>query len=127
MVMVKASHTMANGNRLERLSDQSAVATELTLTSTSSSAGKNAPRAWRLRTVHVTYTGAFTGSVTIKIVSALGTEYDEVLGPLSFTAETEQVLRPNDTMLYNADDQIEVVAPLLAAQTSQIEVKRELI
>lgn len=127
MAMVKSSHTMAGKTRLERLSDQSAVATELNLTSTPTSDGKNADRPWRLKSVHVRYSAAFTGSATIRIDSALGAAYDEVVAPLSFTAETEQVFRPTEEMCFNADDNIEVIAPLLAAETSIIEVKRELL
>jgi hypothetical protein len=118
---------MAGKTRLERLSDLSAVATQLTLTSTPSSDGKNANRPWRLKSVHVRYSAAFTGSVTIRIDSALGAAYDEVIAPLSFTAELEKVFRPSEEMCFNADDNIEVVAPLLAGNTSIIEVKRELL
>lgn len=127
MVFVKTSHTLADSRRLERLSDESASGVGLTVTSTTSSAGKNAPRAWQLKSVHVRYSAAFTGSVTIEIISALGTTFNETVAPLAFTADIEMTFRPTDQMCFNADDQIEVIAPLLASETVAIEVKRELL
>lgn len=127
MVFVKTSHTLADKRRLERLSDESASGVGLTLTSTSSDAGKNAARAWKLKSVHVRYSANFTGSVTIELQSALGATFNESLPALSFTAEVEQVFRPTDQICMNADDQIEVIAPSLASETVAIEVKRELL
>ncbi len=109
---------------LEFLRDQSASGAILNFATTSTNG-----RPWRIISILVTYSAAFTGTVSVKKDSGTGALYDETLPDMTFGAETEKVYRPaaDQAIIYDGGDNLEVTCPLLATKTSQVEVVRELL
>lgn len=81
-----------------------------------------AGKAGRLTMVLVTYSASTTQNITVVLDNGAGPAYDVTLNTIAISAGTQGIYLPATPIPFNADDQIVVTAPALAAQTSSIAV-----
>ncbi len=118
MALVTKTFPNSNVAVTNVFSDESASGAGLTVT-TSSFNG----RPFRLDSIHVRYSASTTKTVTVTKDSGKGAAYDEDLGDISVSTSVEGGARfGDDGFRFAGDDQIVIVAPLLAANTVSIEV-----
>ena len=72
--------------------------------------------------VYVTYSAAATVNVTVTLNSILLAAYDFLLDTMALSAATQDSFVPTEPLFLQAGDVLDVFAPLLAAQTSQIAI-----
>lgn len=105
---------------LERHSDQSASGANLTVSTPSG-------KARRILFVTVKYSATATVNETMTLNSGAGAAWDTLLNTLVINADTDGVWIPDEDVIIGEDDIIDVLAPLLAAETSAVAIYSELM
>jgi len=117
MALVTKGFPNADKTKTQVFSDESDPNTELTVTTTSLDG-----RPFKLEAIHVRYNASTTQTITVTKDSGKGAAFDEDLGDISISGAVEGSARFGVGNIFAGNDQIVVVAPALAAQTSTIEV-----
>lgn len=68
--------------------------------------------------ITIKYSAAFTGDVTITLNSHLGAAFDTLLLTLTFAGERDALYKFDEPLILTEGDSIDVLCPLLAAETS---------
>lgn len=79
----------------------------------------------RIIMVTVKYSAAQTATVTCTLNANAGSGYDTLLQNISFANATDGVWIPDREVRLTGGDALDVVAPLLAAQTSAVQIYTE--
>ncbi len=79
-----------------------------------------------IKQIMIKYSAAFTGTLTVTLNSALGGAFDTLIQNVAMSAARDAVVLFEDQELsLAADDALDVLAPLLASQTSSVAVYAE--
>lgn len=112
------AHTQNDGTVLETWSAASASGQAAT-TSTSTSGSR------RLKMVTVKYSGAASVTATVTLNAAAGAAYDTLLQNITFSAATDGAYIPIEDLPIQDGDAIDVLAPAVTSQTSQVVIYTE--
>lgn len=117
---LNSSPIRARGSAVQTWSNESATNTTMTV-----STGPGA--VLRVVGVSVVYSGAASVTATVTLNSALGAAFDVLLQNIVFGAETDGFWTPDQEILLDPGDALDVVAPQVAAVTSTITIITEAV
>lgn len=112
------AHAQTDGTVMETWSQTSASGQAAT-TSTGTVGSR------KLTMVTCKYSGAASVTVTVTLNAGAGAAYDTLLQNIVFTAATDGVYIPIESLPMQDGDAIDVVAPALAAGTSAVQIYTE--
>jgi hypothetical protein len=79
-------------------------------------------RLLRVLAVMVSYSAAASTTTTITLNSGLGAAFDNLLGSIVLSTANDGMWQPSEELIISDDDAIDVVAPLLSAETVSIQI-----